>query len=163
MPNLWLSVSLAVALGTAASVASAQQQADRPGAANIFVNGMLTVPGAPADSETAPSTVSDRNAASDKLPIAAFRLKHLTDAQRREIAQTLTKQREQAIGPAGARADYVVGSQVFAPVALQELAPLPEALVAKLPELSGTGFMQAGNKLLLVDLDNSLVVGILDR
>jgi predicted HAD superfamily phosphohydrolase YqeG len=40
---------------------------------------------------------------------------------------------------------------------------LPEALVAKLPELSGTGFMHAGGKLVLVDLDNNLVVGVLDR
>jgi hypothetical protein len=43
------------------------------------------------------------------------------------------------------------------------VAPLPEALIAKLPELRGTGFMHAGSKLLLVDLDNSLVVGVLDR
>jgi hypothetical protein len=129
----------------------------------IFVDGRLTVPGAPADSETVPSTVSARNAASDKLPIAAFRLKHLTDAQRREIAQEIGQQRVQAIGPAGTSAQYVVGSQVPAPVALQELAPLPEALIAKLPELRGTGFMHAGSKLLLVDLDNSLVVGVLDR
>lgn len=128
----------------------------------VFVNGVLTVPGAATDTETTPSTVSARNAESDKLPIAAFRLKHLTDAQRREIAQELAKQRELAIGAAGAAADYVVGSEVPAPVALQALTPVPEALVAKLPALGGTGYMRAGGKLLLVDLDNSLVVGVLE-
>jgi hypothetical protein len=146
--------------GTQEPSAKVKGTAPDPG---VFVNGLLAVPGAPVDSEMAPSTVSARNAASDKLPIAAFRLKHLNDAQRREIAQELGKQREQAIGPAGASGEYVVGSSVPAPVALQELAPLPEALVAKLPELSGTGFMHAGGKLVLVDLDNSLVVGVLDR
>ena len=108
------------------------------------------------------NSTSARNAASDKLPIAAFRLKHLTDAQRREIAQELAKQRDLAIGAAGAAADYAVGSEVPAPVALQALTPVPEALVAKLPALGGTGYMRAGGKLLLVDLDNSQVVGVLE-
>jgi hypothetical protein len=128
----------------------------------VLENGVLSAAGAATDTETTPSTVSARNAESDKLPIAAFRLKHLTDAQRREIAQELAKQRDLAIGAAGAPADYVVGSEVPAPVALQALAPVPEALVAKLPALSGTGYMRAGGKLLLVDLDNSLVVGVLE-
>jgi hypothetical protein len=130
----------------------------------VFVNGNLTVPGAATDTETAPSTVSARNAQSDKLPIAAFRLKGLTDQQRREIAQELGNQRALAIGPAGAAVDYVVGSEVPAPVALQELAPVPEALSAKFPGLRGAGFMPAGGgRLVLVDLDNSLVIGVLDR
>jgi hypothetical protein len=128
---------------------------------DVFVNGSLAVPGAAADTETTPSKFSARNAESDRLPIAAFRLKHLTDDQRREIAQIIGKQRDQAIAPAGAAEIYIVGAEVPAAVALQELAPLPDALVAKIPELGGTGFMRAGGKLVLVDLDNSLVIGVL--
>jgi hypothetical protein len=130
--------------------------------APVFAKGVLNLPGASVEVDTAPSTVSARNAASDRLPIAAFRLKHLTDDQRREIAQELLKQRDLAIGPAGVIGDYVVGSEVPAAVALQELAPLPDALVAKFPELRGAGVMRAGGKLVLVDLDNSLVIGVLD-
>lgn len=128
----------------------------------VFADGVLTVPGASAEVETAPSKFSVRNAESDKLPIAAFRLKHLTDEQRREIAQLLDRPRDVALGPAGAAGSYIVGSEVPAPVALQELAPLPDAVIAKFRELAGTGYMRAGGKLLLVDLDNSLVVGVLE-
>jgi hypothetical protein len=129
--------------------------------ADVFVNGSLSVPGAAADTETSPSKFSARNAESDKLPIAAFRLKHLTDDQRRGIAQQIGKQRDLAIAPAGAASVYVVGAQVPATVALQELAPLPDELVAKLPELGGAGFMRTGGKLVLVDLVNRLVIGVL--
>lgn len=129
--------------------------------ADVFVNGSLAVPGAAADTETTPSKFSARNAESDKLPIAAYRLKHLTDDQRREIVQMIGKQRDLAIAPTGAADIAVVGAQVPAPVALQELAPLPDELVAKIPELGGTGFMRVGGKLVLVDLDNSLVIGVL--
>jgi len=128
----------------------------------VFAKGVLNVPGASAEVDTAPSTVSARNAASDQLPIAAFRLKHLSDDQRREIAQELLKQRDLAIGPAGAAGDYVVGSEVPASVALQELVPVPDDLAAKFPELRGVGLMRAGGKLVLVDLDNSLVIGVLE-
>ena len=166
MQKFWLSISLAVFLGAGVNPAAAQQKADEPGAkapdANVLVNGVLAVPGASADVDTTPAKFSARNAASDQLPIAAFRLKHLTGDQRREIVQQFGKPRDLAIAPAGAAGNYVVGSEVPAVVALQELAPLPEALLAKLPELRGAGFMRAGGKLVLVDLDNSLVIGVFE-
>ena len=51
----------------------------------VFVNGMLAVPGAATDSQTAPAKYSARNAEIDKLPTVAFRLRGLADAQKREI------------------------------------------------------------------------------
>ena len=39
----------------------------------------------------------------------------------------------------------------------------PEALAAKFPQLRGAGFMRAGGRLVLVDLNESLVIGVLDR
>lgn len=116
------------------------------------------MPGAATDTGTTPSTFSVRNAKSDQLPIAVFRLKRLTDDQRREM---VGKPRDLAIAPAGAAEIYMVGAQVPAAVALQELAPLPNDLVARVPELGGKGLMRAGGKLVLVDLDNSLVIGVL--
>lgn len=164
MRRLWGVISLAVALGAGAGFAAAQSsEPAKPPDANVLVNGALAVPGAPADVDTVPSKFSARNAASDKLPITAFRLKGLSDDQRREIAQTLRGQPDLALGPADVADTYVVGSEIPSRVALQALAPVPEALAAKFPGLRGAGFMRAGAKLVLVDLDESLVIGVLDR
>ena len=51
----------------------------------VLVNGSLTAQGAPADVDTTPSKFSARTAADDKQPIAAYRLKNLTDEQRKSI------------------------------------------------------------------------------
>lgn len=131
---------------------------------DVLVDGVLAVPGAPAESETTPAKHSARIAADDRLPIAAFRLRRLTDDQRREIAQQLGSQRRiqpAAGGDAASAGDAVVGALVPAS-ALDALTPVPEALAAKFAELRGAGFMRAGGKLLLVDLDNMLVIGVLE-
>ena len=54
------------------------------------------VPGAMPDSDDVPSTISERNAHDDKLPVAAFRLKNLTDEQRQAFHADYIRQ-----GPAG--------------------------------------------------------------
>jgi hypothetical protein len=41
---------------------------------NVFVNGVLSVQGALADVDTAPSKFSERTAADDRLPIVGYRL-----------------------------------------------------------------------------------------
>ena len=38
----------------------------------VFVDGKLAVPGAPADSQTVPSKVSERNAKLDAMPVQEF-------------------------------------------------------------------------------------------
>jgi hypothetical protein len=164
MRRLWSAISLAVVLGAGAGTAAAQssEPAKAPDG-KALVDGALAVPGAPADVDTVPSKFSARNAASDKLPIAAFRLKHLSDEQRREIVQALDGARDLALSPADVAGTYVVGSQVPSSVALQAPAPVPEALAAKFPQLRGAGFMRAGGRLVLVDLNESLVIGVLDR
>ena len=127
--------------------------------ADAFVNGTLAVPGAPADGDTVPSNFSPRNAASDKLPIAAFRLKHLSDDQRREIYQHLGGG-GLALSP-GADGYAVVGAQIPAVIALSNLTPVPEAVAAKFPELRDAAFMKSGANVLLIDRRNSLVIGVL--
>jgi hypothetical protein len=160
MRKLRSAISLAVALAAAAGPAAAQSKAPDD---HVFVDGVLAVPGAPADTDTVPSKVSARNAASDKLPTVAFVLKGLTDDQRREIVQALGGRPDLALSSADVADTFVVGSEIPSRVALQALAPVPDALAAKVPELRGTGFMRAGGSLVLVDLDNSLVIGVLDR
>jgi hypothetical protein len=123
----------------------------------IFVRGVLTVPGAPTDVDTAPAKFSQRTDADDQLPIAAYRLKSLGADQRREIVQRIGDLR----GSADA-AHATVGAELPAAIALQALAPAPDDLVSKYPELRGTGFVRSANKVLVVDLDNSLVVGVLE-
>jgi hypothetical protein len=128
---------------------------------NVFEKGVLTVPGARTDVDTAPAKFFARTDADDQLPIAGYRLKHLTADQRREIASLLGDQRG-AAGTNSASAYAVLGAEVPSSVAQQALAPVPENLTSKFPELRGTAFMRAANKLVVVDMDNNQVVGVLE-
>jgi hypothetical protein len=129
---------------------------------NVFVNGVLSVQGAPTDGDTAPAKFSARTDKDDQVPIAGYRLKHLTGDQRTEIVQGLGSQRD-AAPAANANAAYaIVGAEIPSTVALTGLTAMPEALTAKFPGLKGTAFMRAEGKVLVVDLDNSLVVGVLE-
>ncbi|MBX9588332.1 MAG: hypothetical protein K2X43_03440 [Hyphomonadaceae bacterium] len=128
---------------------------------HVFVNGVLDVPGARTDVDTAPAKFSARSAADDQPPIAGYRLRHLTDSQRREIVQGLDLRRTTS-GTAANDAYAVVGAEVPSGVAQQYLTPVPESLVEKFPELKGTAFMGAAGKVLLVAPNNSLVIGVLD-
>src|SRR3954470_9602673 len=56
----------------------------------VFVDGKLAVPGAPADSQTVPSKVSERNARLDATPIMALPL-GLSDEQKKQILASVTK------------------------------------------------------------------------
>jgi hypothetical protein len=127
------------------------------GNADAFVNGALAVAGAATDGQTVPSKYSTRNAAIDKLPIAAFRLQHLTDAQKHEIYDQLHGgSGALALSPAHA----MVGAEIPADIALRDMRPTPERLSAKFPELHGTGYLIEGSNALLVTTNN-VVIGVL--
>jgi hypothetical protein len=130
---------------------------------NVFRNGVLTAPGASSDLDTAPSKFSARTSADDDLPIAAYRLKGLSNEQRRDIVQQLA-----ALGGgtpvSQPRGNYAtIGRELSARIALQALTPVPLALAAQYPELMGTSFMSSENGILIVDSNNNFVVGVLDR
>jgi hypothetical protein len=129
---------------------------------DIFVNGVLTVPGAPTDVDTAPSKFSERTAADDRLPIVGYRLKHLSADQRREIAQQLSVPSGYALSPADLKGYATLGMELPGTIAMQALTPVPQTMAEKYPELRGTGFMPSDGKMLIVDLDNNLVVGVLE-
>lgn len=124
----------------------------------VFVNGALAVPGAATDGHTVPSKFSTRNAEIDGLPTAAFRLHRLTDAQKREIYEQL---QGGTGGPALSPAHAIVGAQIPSRIALHDLTPTPERLTAEFPELQETSYLVQGAMVLLVDTDNSMVIGVL--
>jgi hypothetical protein len=133
------------------------------GKSGVFENGSLVVPGAPTDTETAPAKFSERNAASDRLPTVAFRLKNLTTEQRHEIYRQLTEHRSGlALSPGGGERYAQLGAELPSHVVLDgELTAMPEALAARFPALRGTAFMKAGSAVLIVELHNRQVIGVL--
>jgi hypothetical protein len=125
-----------------------------------FWNGALTVAGAPADVDTIPSLRSQRTATDDKLPIAAYTLRHLTGEQKSALHRQLASQ-QPAPGVSGPAHYAVVGGEIPSDVALNGLQPLPQDIVSKMPELRGVAYTLAANKLLLVDADSRMVIGVL--
>jgi hypothetical protein len=160
MGRIAMSLLLALAGGSGGALAQGKADLDTT---RVFVNGALAVPGAPADTDTVPSKYSSRNAASDRLPIVAFRLKSLTDDQRREIYEQLTGTRQPlALSPGQADDPHaVLGAEIPADLALRDFTPVPEALAARLPVLRGTVFMKSDGRLLLIAPANRIVIGVL--
>ena len=117
--------------------------------APIFNNGVLTVPGAPQDSQTAPAKFSKRTDEADKLPIAGYTLSHLSGQQRDRLQSALHKQMALSGEELGGLAE--VGAEVPSSVTLKDLEPLPEQLVSELPELKSLVFARFGDKIVLVD------------
>jgi hypothetical protein len=125
--------------------------------ADVFVNGMLAVPGAATDGQTVPSKYSARNANIDKLSIVSLKLFYLTDAQRQEIYGLLHT------GPGGwalAPAYAMVGAEIPTDIALRDIKPTPDSVTAKFAELRGSGYLLEKPLVLLVDTNN-VVIGVL--
>jgi hypothetical protein len=124
-------------------------------------NGALTVAGAPEDSDTIPSLHSQRTAADDKLPTAAYTFKHLTDDQRKAIRKAAAGD----VSDSGSRAIggfAKIGAEVPPSVAWESLQPLPTPVLAQLPETKGIAFILSEDKVLLVNAKNRMVVAVLD-
>jgi hypothetical protein len=112
------------------------------------------VPGAMPGGESVPSTISERNAASDKLITVAFAFKHLTDEQRQAIYQALKK------SPPGKAFNAEVG--VVLPPEV-ELQPVPKEVQTRVPDTSGYQFAVAADRILLVSPANRVVVGVVTQ
>lgn len=133
------------------------------GHTGVFVNGTLSVPGAPTNVDSAPSKFSARTAADDKLSIADYRLKGLSAEQRSEIYGQLGAQpAARASGDTGVSA--VVGAQVPYNVVLGGgLKPLPAAVVDEVPELKGMAYATSAGKVVLVDATTRTVIGVVTQ
>jgi hypothetical protein len=124
-----------------------------------FVTG--AVPRAPTNVGALPAKLSERTTADDALPIAGYVLRHLTDEQRRAIFRVVRGNRVTKIAVASTGSCAMVGAMIPSSVALDGLSPLPEGVVATLPELRDVMFTSSGDKLLLVNPRLRMVVGVL--
>jgi methylmalonyl-CoA mutase N-terminal domain/subunit len=114
----------------------------------VFENGRLNTPGAPADSQTVPSTVSERNAALDKLPTMAFPLP-FTDEQRQRIRDAVSKA---PVEGATAQAAELLPSGI-------NVRELPRQITDQIPAARNLGYVRTVDKILLISPPNRIVVG----
>ena len=123
----------------------------KPADNSVFVNGALAVPGAPENTDTVPAKFSEQNAAGDKLSIAAYTFKLLTEEQRRAIYTGLKGQ------PAGPAFNADIGAELPSSV---ELRPMPDDVVARVQQTKDYRYAVADNRVLLVSPVSRYVVGI---
>src|SRR5262245_29538096 len=114
----------------------------------VLVDGILNVPGAPRDSETAPAKHSERKAALDKLPTMAFRVA-LTDGQERALFEGVDKE-----GVAAVQIDAIITAEL--PLAVK-LSDLPQS-ANELSVLKGLRYVRLPDRILLVQPANRIVV-----
>jgi hypothetical protein len=126
-------------------------QTPKPEYSGALVNGALTAAGAPIDVDTVPAKFSEKNARDDKLITLEYTFKLLSDEQRREITQAVA-------GPTGTTAfNADIGTEL--PLSI-ELRPVPDALVARVPQTKGYLYAKAQDRVLLVSPPTRIVVGV---
>jgi hypothetical protein len=92
---------------------------DPPDTTPVLVDGRLTAPGAPQQSDTVPSTVSPQNAADDKLITTAYTFKTMPNDQRQAVYQALKDR------PSAGHVKADIGTELPVKVSLQAV---PEEL-----------------------------------
>jgi hypothetical protein len=113
------------------------------------------VPGAMPGSDTVPSTLSEKNAADDKLITVAYTFKNLNDEQRRAIYEALKAQPSSGPAPSAE-----LGVELPSSV---ELRPVPREVVRQVPQTEGYHYAVSVDKVLLVSPANRIVVGEISR
>jgi hypothetical protein len=140
---------------------SAKVQGTNPDPNAVFVKGVLAVPGANTDGDTAPAKHWARTNQDDQIPIAGYRLKQLEAQQLKLIAQELSAQRDAPTAAASGGNYAVIGAEIPADTARQALSQVPDALADKFSALRGAAFVRAGGKIVIVDPKNNIVIGVL--
>src|SRR5690348_119338 len=126
------------------------KQADKPGTeSGIFVDGKLNVPNAPSDTSTTPSTVSQRNAHLDTIPIMA-RGPQLTDAQRKLII-------EHVMAAGGSTAHVDASPTAELPVGV-DMQAWPADIIGQVPAIRDTKYVRLPDKVLVVRPESRIVV-----
>jgi hypothetical protein len=116
----------------------------------VFVDGKLAVPGAPADSQTVPAKVSERNARLDATPIMAMPVP-LTDEQKRRIIESVAKSNIPMEQISAKPADMLPQTT--------PVARLPEDVSKDMPMLADFGIIRTKDKILLMRAPNMVVSG----
>jgi hypothetical protein len=157
-------------LGLSISIAPAQQSPDPQGhttfksqqggkeepgshasgaSTDVFVNGKLAVPGAPAESQTEPAKFSERNAKLDVVPIMAKPL-GLTEEQKRRIVASVTQSNAPVAQISAKPADLLP--------ATTQVGKFAADVKAAVPATSDLGFIRTSDKILIVQPTNMIVV-----
>ena len=126
----------------------------------IFVDGRLTVPGAP-DGDTVPAKHSARTNADDQLPIAAYATRHITKDQLQTVRNALSTKSD----PVGSRAldgFAQIGALVPTAIALDGMQQLPSDLAQQIPSLAATYYVVSEGKILLVNPRTRVVVAVVE-
>jgi hypothetical protein len=129
-----------------------------PQSGPAFVNGSLAA-SVDKDSSTAPAKFSAKNDSEDHMPIMSFTFKDLSEEQKRTIVESVKDAKTappQGTAPPEA---YAVPSMKLPSSA--DLRGLPDAVTAKMPEMQGYRYTTVGNKVLLVEPRNHVVVAVL--
>ena len=129
-----------------------EEPGSHPAAASteVFVDGKLAVPGAPADSQTVPSKVSERNAKLDAMPIMALPM-GLSDEQKRRIVDAIAKSNIPVEQISAKPADMLPQ--------LTQVSPMPDDVKAAVPMASDFSIIRTKDKILLVRAPNMVVTG----
>jgi hypothetical protein len=135
---------------------SAKQPSSQSHGPGIFVNGTLDVPNAPHDVSTTPAKFSSQNDKLDHLPTMA-RGPALTDEQRKLILD-----RVKETPGAGAAAHLATGLATELPATI-DLQTWPPDVVRDVPSIRDTKYLALPDKILVVQPDNAIVVGEIDR
>jgi hypothetical protein len=128
---------------------SAQTPATKRDESWVFENGRLNVAGAPADSQTVPSTISKRNAELDALPTMAFPLP-FTDEQRQRIREAVSQAPVERGG--NTRAAELLPSGI-------DVRDLPREITDQIPAARNLGYVRTADRILLISPPNRIVVG----
>ena len=129
-----------IAVAVCSTIASAQN----PGAPASI----QPVPGAMPNTDDVPSALSPKNAQDDALPVAGYRLKHLTDAQRQTIFRALMTDRNAAKPADTSTQHFDIAMELPLEAPLQ---PVPADLARSAPGLDGLQYQIVGSQLLLVE------------
>jgi hypothetical protein len=120
-------------------------------APDVFVDGSLNVPGAPAESSTKPAKFSQANDERDKTPIMA-RGPQLSDEQKKLIWD---KVMAETSGPSS-----VAASPAMELPYTVEMKDWPQGVAGQIPEMQNFKYVKMGdNTILLVRPENRIVVG----
>lgn len=114
-------------------------------------NAIQPVPGAMRGSDAVPSTLSEKNAADDKLITVAYTFKNLTADQRQAIFEALKDK------SAGSAFNADVGIELPSKI---EIHTMPDEVVGRVPQTAGYAYAIADNRVLVVSPANRVVVGI---
>ena len=128
--------------------------------APIFVDGRLTVPGAP-DGDTVPSVHSARTFADDQLPITAYATRYLTNDQLQSIRSAIPQKPGASLSRA-LDGHAEIGALLPTEVALNAMQRLPEVVPQQIPALADTAYVMSENKILLVNPRTRVVIGVVD-